>query len=143
MEAPNYLTQNYKGDQTTFTLFIYFTMVSLLLSCLGLFGLTSLLIEQRTRVIGIRKVMGGTVSQITIHLVKDYLLLVFIAGIIALPAGYVLLQKQLEEFAYHISINLIHLIVPVILALLIAFLTIVFKAYKAANANPVIALKYE
>ncbi|MEA5111611.1 hypothetical protein SDC9_17750 [bioreactor metagenome] len=143
MEAPNYLTQNYKGDQTTFTLFIYFTMVSLLLSCLGLFGLTSLLIEQRTRVIGIRKVMGGTVSQITVHLVKDYLLLVFIAGIIALPAGYILLQKQLDEFAYHITINVIHLIVPVVLALLIAFLTIVFKAYKAANANPVIALKYE
>ncbi|HPF65310.1 MAG: ABC transporter permease [Lentimicrobium sp.] len=142
-DATNYLTQNYKGDQTTFTLFIYFTMVSLLLSCLGLFGLTSLLIEQRTRVIGIRKVMGGTVSQIAIHLVKDYLLLVFTAGIIALPAGYFLLQKQLDEFAYHISINVIHLIVPVLLALLIAFLTIVFKAYRAANANPVVALKYE
>lgn len=143
VDALNHSAKSYKNDQSSFTLFIYFTLISLLLSCLGLFGLTSLVLEQKTRSIGIRKVLGGQVWQITFMLIKNYLVLVLIAGMIALPLGYYLLQLQLDGFAYRISINAFHLVVPVIAAMLIAFSTIVYRAHKAANANPVEALKYE
>jgi putative ABC transport system permease protein len=143
VDALNYGAKSYKSDQSSFTLFIYFTLISLLLSCLGLFGITSLVLEQKTRSIGIRKVLGGEVWQITYMLIKNYLVLVLIAGMIALPLGYYLMQLQLDGFAYRISINVFHMVVPVIAAMLIAFSTIIYRAHKAANANPVEALKYE
>lgn len=142
-DAAGFNAKSYKKDQDSFTLFIYFTLISILLSCLGLFGLISLVLEQKTRSIGIRKVLGGEVWQITIMLIKEYLLLVLVAGIIALPLGYYLLGIQLDAFAYHITIGFHHLLIPVLAALIIAFSTVVFRARKAANSNPVDALKYE
>lgn len=142
-DAAGFNAKSYKKDQDSFTLFIYFTLISILLSCLGLFGLISLVLEQKTRSIGIRKVLGGEVWQITIMLIKEYLLLVLVAGIIALPLGYYLLGIQLDAFAYHITIGFHHLLIPVLAALIIAFSTVIFRARKAANSNPVDALKYE
>jgi putative ABC transport system permease protein len=141
--ADEYATGSYKNDQKLFSLFIYFTIISGLLSILGLLGLTSLLIEQKTKVIGIRRVLGGPVWKITAQLIRDYMFLVFLAGIISLPVTYYLLDLQLNQFAYRIHISAFHMVFSVILLSAIAFLTIVFKAYRAANANPVEALKYE
>jgi putative ABC transport system permease protein len=100
-------------------------------------------LEQKTRSIGIRKVLGGQVWQITYMLIRNYLVLVLIAGMIALPIGYYLLQLQLDGFAYRININVFHMVVPLFAAMMIAFSTIIYRAHKAANANPVEALKYE
>jgi putative ABC transport system permease protein len=141
--ASEYAADNYKNDQKMFSLFVYFTIISGLLSILGLFGLTSLLIEQKTKIIGIRRVLGGPVWRITAQLIRDYMILVFLAGIISLPVTYYLLDQQLNQFAYRIHISAYHMIFSVALLSVIAFLTIVFKAYRAANANPVEALKYE
>lgn len=141
--ADEYATESYKNDQKLFSLFIYFTVVSGLLSILGLFGLTSLLIEQKTKIIGIRRVLGGPIWKITAQLIRDYMILVFLAGIISLPVTYFLLDQQLSQFAYRIHISVFYMIFSVGLLFVIAFLTIVFKAYRAAKANPVEALQYE
>ncbi len=143
IDAISHNAESYKKDQNAFMLFFYFSLISLVLSCLGLFGLTSLILEQKTKSIGIRKVLGGEVWQITYFLTKNYILLILIAGAIALPLGYYLLQIQLNEFAYRIDIGFWHMVLPVVIALLISFLTIAYRAYKAADANPVEALKYE
>jgi putative ABC transport system permease protein len=135
--------ESYKKDQDAFMLFFYFSLISLVLSCLGLFGLTSLILEQKTKSIGIRKVLGGEVWQITYFLTRNYLVLVLVAGAIALPLSYYLLEIQLNEFAYRINIGIWHMVLPVVTALLISFLTIAYRAYKAADTNPVEALKYE
>jgi len=141
--ATEFAADSYKNDQKLFSLFVYFTIISVLLSVLGLFGLTSLLIEQKTRIIGIRRVLGGSVWGITAHLIRDYMLLVFFAGVISIPLTYYLLEKQLNQFAYHINIAAWHMITAVLLLSVIAFFTIIFKAIQAAKANPVSALKYE
>jgi putative ABC transport system permease protein len=141
--ASEFAREAYKNDQNLFSLFIYFTIISGLLSVLGLFGLTSLLIEQKTKTIGIRRVLGGSIRKITAHLIRDYMLLVLSAGIISLPVSYYLLDKQLDQFAYHISISVWHMLLSVLLLAFVAFVTIVVKAYRAARANPVDALKYE
>lgn len=141
--ADDFAAESYKNDQKLFSLFVYFTTISVLLSVLGLFGLTSLLIEQKTRIIGIRRVLGGPVWKITSQLIHDYMLLVLIAGAIALPLTYYFLEQQLRQFAYRIDINAFHMISAVVILTLIAFFTIIFKAYRAAGANPVKALKYE
>jgi len=141
--AEKYAADNYKSDARLLSLFLYFSAISVLLSVLGLFGLTSLLIEQKTRNIGIRRVLGGSAWQITIMLIRSYMLLVAIAGALALPVTFYLLNKQLDQFAYRISIRTSDLVLPVLLLIFIAFLTIVFRAYRAASANPVEALKYE
>ncbi len=141
--ANEYGAGNYKNDQKLFSLFVYFTLISGLLSVLGLFGLTSLLIEQKTKTIGIRRVLGGPVWTITIRIIREYMLLVLLAGVISLPVFYYLLEQQLSQFAYRIQISVFHMIFSVVFLVVIAFLTIVFKAYRAANANPVEALKYE
>ncbi|MBK6967370.1 MAG: ABC transporter permease [Bacteroidales bacterium] len=141
--ASEYAAGSYKNDQKLFSLFVYFTIISGLLSVLGLFGLTSLLIEQKTKIIGIRRVLGGPVWIITARLIRDYMILVLLAGLISLPVSYYLLDQQLAQFAYRIHISAFHMILSVVLLSAIAFLTIVFKAYRAAKANPVEALKYE
>lgn len=141
--ASEYAAGSYKNDQKLFSLFVYFTIISGLLSVLGLFGLTSLLIEQKTKIIGIRRVLGGPVWKITARLIRDYMVLVLLAGLISLPVTYYVLDKQLAQFAYRIQISAFHMILSVVLLSFIAFLTIVFKAYRAASANPVEALKYE
>ncbi|MFH1118547.1 MAG: ABC transporter permease [Bacteroidota bacterium] len=141
--ADEFVSESYKNDQKLSSLFIYFTTISALLSVLGLFGLTSLLIEQKTRIIGIRRVLGGSVWRITSQLVRDYMILVVIAGVIALPVTWYLLDKQLSQFAYRIDIGILHMTTAVLLLAVIAFITIIYKAFHAANANPVQALKYE
>ncbi|KAF0199323.1 MAG: hypothetical protein FD166_446 [Bacteroidetes bacterium] len=141
--ADEFAADSYKNDQKLFSLFVYFTTISVLLSVLGLFGLTSLLIEQKTRIIGIRRVLGGSVWKITTQLIRDYMLLVVIAGAIALPVTNYLLEQQLSQFAYRIEISAIHMVSAVLILTSIAFITIVFKAYRAAGANPVKSLKYE
>ena len=133
----------YKSEQSIGTVFNYFTILVVFISCLGLFGLASFTSEQRTKEIGIRKVLGAPVSSILLLLSKEFVKWVLIANIISWPAAYWAMTKWLQSYAYQINVGLLSLAFSGTLALVIALLTVSYQAFKAARANPVDALKYE
>ena len=135
--------RNYSKDDRTFSVIGYFTLVAILLSCLGLFGLSVYAAEQRTKEIGIRKVLGASVSGIVGLLSRDFLVLVAIAVVIASPLAWWAMNKWLEDFAYRTQISWWIFAVAGVIALLIALLTVSFQAIKAAIANPVKSLRTE
>jgi len=141
--ATERLKQEYAGEENTFMIFSMFTILSLVISCLGLYGLTSLIVERKNKEIGIRKVFGGSVTQIVKLLVNDFILLVAIAGLIATPIAWYLMDLALNNFAYHISITWVYGMKAVFVAVIIAAVTIIYHAVKAAIANPVETLRYE
>jgi putative ABC transport system permease protein len=141
--AKDRLAKEYKGEESTFKIFTFFTLLSLVISCLGLYGLTSLMIERKNREIGIRKVFGGSVSQIVILLVNYFLRLILIAGLIAMPLSWYLMTKALDTFAYHITITWVYFAVSIIVAVIVALMTIIFHAIRAASADPIKTLRYE
>ncbi|MBN8787652.1 MAG: FtsX-like permease family protein, partial [Terrimonas sp.] len=112
-------------------------------ACLGLFGLVTYTAEQRTKEIGIRKVLGASVSQVMQMLSKEFLKLVLIASLIAFPVAWWGMNKWLQSFAYRIDISWWVFILAGAAALLIALLTVGFQAVKAAVANPVKSLRAE
>lgn len=142
-EGTTVALNSYQSDEVTYKLFIYFALISLFLSCLGLFGITSLLIEQKTKIIGIRRVMGASAKQMAVWLIREYLILVLLAGALALPLGYHIMNIQLQSFAYRVNYSAWHFLLPVVTALVIAFGSIIVKIWQAARVNPVEALKYE
>jgi putative ABC transport system permease protein len=121
----------------------FFTTIAILISCLGLFGLAAFSAEQRTREIGIRKVLGASVSSIVNLLSKDFIKLVVIALFIAAPIGWYFMSKWLEDFAYRINIGWWMFAVAGVFAILIAFATISLHAIKAALTNPTKNLRTE
>jgi putative ABC transport system permease protein len=121
----------------------YFAILAILISCLGLFGLASFTTEQRTKEIGVRKVMGSSVTNIVFLLTKGFTKWVLLANIVAWPVAYYGMKKFLDMFAYKTNISILIFIFSGLLALLIAIITVCYQAIKAANANPVEALKYE
>jgi putative ABC transport system permease protein len=133
----------YKGERQSGTLITWFASLSILISCLGLFGLATYMAEQRTKEIGIRKVMGASVPGITALLSRDFLKLVFIAVAIANPAAYYVTNEWLQDFAYHIDIEWWVFLIASALAALIALMTVSVQAIKAAVQNPVKSLRVE
>lgn len=141
--SEKYLYDSYESDLKMRTLFVAFAIISMFLSCLGLYGLTSLLIEQKTKIIGIKKVLGSSVSSIVLSLIKEYLYLVGLAGIIAIPVSAIFVQRFLDNYPYRVDISVLNIMIALTSALAIAFITIIFKAGSTANSNPLEALKYE
>ncbi len=133
----------YKAEQRLSRVFIVFTILSLLIACLGLFGLATFNAEKRTKEIGVRKVMGANVFQITYRLTVDFLKLVGIAIIFSLPLGWYAMTKWLEDFAYRIEIGVEVLIIAALLAILISIITVSYQSIKAAIVNPVKSLRTE
>jgi putative ABC transport system permease protein len=133
----------YQGEQRLGNIFIIFTILSLLIACLGLFGLAAFNAEKRTKEIGIRKVMGATVSQITYKLSIDFLKLVGISILVSLPLGWYAMNKWLEDFSYRIDIGWWVLALSAFLAAAISVATVSYQGIKAANANPVKSLRTE
>ena len=117
--------------------------IAILISCLGLYGLVAYSAEQRTKEFGVRRVLGATVGNIMQLLSLSFLKMVLIAAAIGTPIAYVLMNKWLSSFEFKIGVSFWILATSVLAAILIAFLTVCFQAYKAATANPVEALKYE
>jgi putative ABC transport system permease protein len=117
--------------------------VAIFISCLGLFGLATFSAEQRIKEIGVRKVLGASVTNIVTLLSKDFLKLVAIAIIIASPFAWFIMNKWLQNFAYRISISWLVFVVTTFVALFIALATISFQAIRAAMANPVKNLRVE
>jgi putative ABC transport system permease protein len=133
----------YTTDQRTGSLFRVFAFIAIFISCLGLFGLMTYTAQLKTREIGIRKVLGATVSSLTGLLAKEFISLVLLAIVLATPVGWYFMDRWLQDFAYRISIGWWIFPLAGAIALLIAVLTISFQAIKAALANPVKNLRTE
>ena len=137
------IEQRYRADMQVGTILKYFTILAIIIACLGIFGLTSFTIEQRKKEIGIRKVLGASESYIVKMLCRELVLLVMIANLIAIPVAWYFIHKWLNNFAYHINLGWSVFIFAAILAVLVALLTVGYQSIKAAWANPVEALKHE
>jgi putative ABC transport system permease protein len=133
----------YRSEQRIGTLFRYFSILAILISCLGLLGLASFMAEQRTKEIGIRKVLGATASNIVTLLSKEFTKWVIVANLIAWPIAYFALDKWLQSYAYKTNVVLWSFVLSGALALLIALATVSYQSIKAALANPVDSLRYE
>jgi putative ABC transport system permease protein len=133
----------YDGEQRVAQIFLAFSVLAIVIACLGLFGLASFMAEQRTKEIGVRKVLGATVSGIVGLLSKDFVKLVLVAFAVATPLAYFAMQRWLQDFAYRVDIGWWIFALAGGIALVIALLTVSFQAIKAAVANPVEALRYE
>jgi putative ABC transport system permease protein len=133
----------YKAEQRTEVLLTGFSIVAIFISCLGLFGLATFTAAQRSKEVGVRKVMGATVTQIVLLLSKDFIKLVAVALVIATPLSYFGMQNWLEDFAYHDSIGAGIFIWSGALAFIVALLTISFQTIRTAMGNPVNSLRSE
>ncbi len=151
--APNYpfkysffdeiFDQAYKLEQKLASIFSVFALLAILVASLGLFGLASFTAAQRTKEIGIRKVLGASVAGIILMLSKEFTRRVLLANIIAWPVAYFALNRWLESFAYKVDIGLWSFVLSGALALFVALVTLSYQAVKSAVANPVEALRYE
>ena len=133
----------YFAEEKSNQLITYAAILAIIISMLGLFALTSFTISQKVQEIGIRKVMGASVSQIMRIFVTDLVKWVLVAGLVAFPLSYYSMTKWLEKFVYHTDISLWMFLFGGFLALIIAIATVSFISFKAAKANPVNSLKYE
>ena len=133
----------YQAEKRLEKLFGYIAFLAISIACLGLFGLASYSTEQRTKEIGIRKVLGASVSNVVLFLSKEFIALVIIANIIAIPVAYFIMNKWLQGFAYRTDIGLFTFILSAFIAISIALVTVGFQTIKASRANPVESLRYE
>ena len=133
----------YNTEQRMVSIFSSFAILAILIACLGLFGLTAFASEQRTKEIGIRKVVGASVPKIILLLSQEFIRWVVLANIIAWPVAYFAMNKWLQNFAYRIDLNVVLFLFAAVMALTVAGLTVSVQSVKAAAANPVEALKYE
>ena len=137
------LAQFYENDQRRSSLFSIAALLAIFIACLGLFGLSAFAAEQRTKEIGIRKVLGASIVNLIGLLSRDFLKLVGIALIIAIPLAWYMSRQWLQNFAYSVQLHWWMFILPGLIAILIALLTVSFQSIKVALSNPVKALRYE
>jgi len=133
----------YKQDRRTRSILGVFTVLALFTACLGLVGLASFLAEKRTKEIGIRKVLGASTRGLVLMQSREFLVWVLAANVIAWPVAYLAVGKWLQGFAYHVRPGIAPALLAAAFSLLVAFLSVAFKAVKAATANPTESLRYE
>ena len=139
----DYFNQQYKGDELFGRIIGIFSLLAIFVTGLGIFGMSAFLALQRTKEIGIRKVLGATLSSILRLLAWDFMLLILIALFIAWPLAYWGIQKWLDSFAHRMSLNVPLFLVPLVIIVMITSLTISSHIIKAASADPVEAIKHE
>ncbi|HEX9654599.1 MAG TPA: ABC transporter permease [bacterium] len=143
----NFLDQDYDNlyrvEQRIGTLSGYAAIIAILIASLGLYGLASYMAEQRTKEIGIRKVLGATGSSLVLLLSRNFIILASIANLIAWPVAYYVMSGWLQNYAYHTTLDIGIFIVAAILAFVIVLVTVSYQAIRAALANPVESLRYE
>jgi ABC-type antimicrobial peptide transport system permease subunit len=137
------LDAQYEGEQQMGTIFNVFALLAIFISCLGLYGLSAFMTEQRFKEIGIRKVLGASVLKLVDMLSRDFLRLVLVAFIIAVPMAWYLLDNWLQDFAFHITMQWWMFALAGCTVLFIALSTVSYQSIKAANANPVKSLRTE
>ena len=131
------------GEQRMAKVALVFAGLAIFIACLGLFALAAFAAERRTKEIGIRKVLGANVANVTGLLTKDFLKLVVVSFVVAFPVAYFFMDKWLQDFAYRIDIQWWMFLVAGAVAVAVAFLTVSFQSVKAALANPVKSLRSE
>lgn len=139
----SYFDSYYQSEKSFRNLFLIFTVLAIIIGCLGLFGLSSYTAVQKTKEIGIRKVLGSSTSGIINLMFKDFLILIGLANLIAWPTAWYFLNGWLENYPYHISINFLFFGLATVLVLLIAFFTVSYHTFKTAQLDPAKTLKYE
>lgn len=138
-----FFNRQYKSDIQFANVFTIFTGLAIFVACMGLFGLASFMAMQRTKEIGVRKVLGSSVSQIVILLSKGFIQLVLFANVIAWPLAWWLMNNWLKSFPYRIEIDLVLFAAAGVVVIVIAFLSVSIQTLKSARANPAETLKYE
>jgi len=133
----------YRTEKRLGTVFNYFTFIAIFITCLGLYGLVLFIAEQRTREIGIRKVLGASEKGIVLLLSKDFIKNIFIASAVSFPLGWGIMNKWLSNFAYRISIGIETFVLALLITVIIAFISTGYRSLKAAAANPVESIRYE
>jgi putative ABC transport system permease protein len=133
----------YRQEQRVGKVALSFSFLAIVIACLGLFGLATYMAEQRTKEIGIRKVLGASASNVVSMLSVDFLRLVFFSFMIAAPVAWWVMHKWLEDFAFRISVGWWIFMVTGAFAVLLALLTVSYQALRAANTNPVNSLRTE
>ena len=137
------LANLYKGEQRLGSLFNIFAILAIFISCMGLYGLSAFMAEQRTKEIGVRKVLGASVFNIVFLLSTNFTRLILIAMVIAIPLSWFAINSWLDGFAYRIHVSWIIFLVASLTALFIAWATVSYESVKAAIANPVRSLRTE
>ncbi len=133
----------YQAEDVTAKLFSYFSALAIVISCLGLFGLSSFMVEQRTKEIGIRKVLGAPLSNLFFLVSKDFTILVMIAFVLSVPIGWYFMDQWLSSFAYRIQLTSSIFFLSGCLALLIALITVSYQSFEAAASSPIKSLTRE
>lgn len=133
----------YEQEERLSTLYKVYALLAIFISCLGLYGLVSFMAVQKTKEVGIRKVLGASIANIVFLFSKEFTLLIGIAFLIAVPAGYYLMQNWLQRFVFRVDVGIGVFVIAIVLSLLIALITVGYKAIKAAVANPVKSLRTE
>lgn len=137
------LHSQYRAEHNTMRIFIGFALLCILISCLGLFGLTSFMVNHRRKEISIRKVLGGTVMQINKMLLAGFLRWIFLAAFIALPFTWIMMNRWIDNYAYRIQISWVHLVYTLSIITVIATATVLILSTRAALQNPASTIKYE
>ena len=138
-----FYNRQYKSDDQFGRIFTTFASLAILIACLGLFGLTSFTLQQRTKEIGIRKVLGAGTSNLMYLLSRNYLVTIIIAYVISMPIAWIGLNRWLENYTFRISLGVWMLILPLVLVAVVAALTIFSRLVKTVKINPVDSLRYE
>jgi putative ABC transport system permease protein len=142
-----FLDQNfnslYESEDRIGKLSFYFCLLAVIITCLGLFGLSTYIVESRTKEIGVRKVLGASIPDIVRLISKDFLIMVALANALAWPIAYLAVNRWLQDFAYRVNLGVGTMIIAAALALLIALITVSVQAIKAARTNPIKTLRYE
>lgn len=139
----DHFDEQYKADQRFGQVFGFFTLLAILVACLGLFGLASFMTVQRTKEIGVRKVLGASVGQILQLLYREFAVLVLISFVLAAPIAWYAAERWLQTYAFRAELTWLLFVLPFVLVLLVALLTVSFQSLKAALANPVKSLRSE
>ena len=135
--------RRYEEEKRIGKIAAFFTILAILISTLGLFGLVSYTAEQKKKEIGIRKVLGASVNSVVQLLTKDFIKLVIMAFLIAVPISYLLIKRWLENYTYKVDIEWWTFLLAGCIALVITFLTVGFQSIKSANINPVESIRTE
>ncbi len=139
----NSYDQLYQSEQRLGSIFKYFSILTIFISCLGLFGLAAFMSEQRTKEIGVRKVLGAGVDKIFYTLSEDFLKWILLSNLIAIPLAYYIMYQWLKNYVYHTDLSPLIFLLALVISVFIAILTVSYQTIKAASRNPVDALKFE
>lgn len=137
------LKENYESEERLVWIFTIFSLISILIASLGLYGLSSFMAEQRTKELGIRKVLGASEVRLVYLLIKEFVRLIIFANFIAIPLSYWVMNQWLIDFPYRISIGFWVFAVTLICSLVIGLFTVSWQSYRVASSDPVLAIKYE